>query len=204
MKRATLLMATVGLVGAAAVGGTALASVSDERKASEPLGAVLAAARSALPASAADVHGELGGELLSVDLPGDGSAEVVLYDYAADLTHQITVRGGDVVDSQTARVQPPPTATEATAALGIALDRPLPLPFAAAFAERQGVPLVSPDQVSVIAGAWTTDGSGAAADCGHHRCVQLVVATPAGDYLDTHDFVVDLSTGTVINLGAPR
>lgn len=205
MKRSTLLVAAVGLVGAVAAGGTALASVSGEREASQTLDTVLAAARSALPASAVDVHGAPGGELLSVDLPGDGSAQVVLYDYATDLTHEITVRSAAVVAERAGRVQPPPSQTEATTALGIALDRRRPLPFAAAFARRQGVPLVSPDQVSVLAGAWVgADGVPVGADCGRHRCVQLVVATAAGDYLDTSGFVVDLSDRRVISLRDER
>jgi hypothetical protein len=200
-----LALATAGIAAVAVVAGAATAlATEDQASPADVVAAAVDTARSSLPAGAIDVHGDSGGELLSVDLLGDGSAEVMLYDYAANLTHELTVRSGEVLDDRAGRVQPPPSHDEAISAFGIALERPDPLPFASAFAQRQGVPLVSPDQVSVVAGAWTGDDSRAATDCGRHRCVQLVVATPAGDYLDTNGFVVDLSAGRVLELRASR
>lgn len=210
--RAFILVAVAAVVVAAvAVGGTAIAGSRDggAPSAAATVAAAVSLARAALPATARDVHGGHGGELLSVDLRGDGSADVVLYDYAANRTHDITVRDGEVVsDRAAARAQPPASGDEIAAAFAIALHASPELPFRATYAAQQGVPLVSADQVQVEATIWTaadptTPGTGAAGRgsvCGLHRCVQLVVATAAGEYLDTTDFVVDLSAGRVLRL----
>jgi len=159
---------------------------------------VVSIAQTALPASARDVHGKRSGELLSVDLQGDGSALVMLYDYASGLTHQITVDSGRVSDEESApRMRPPASGDETAAAFGIALRAPHPLPFTATFAEQQGVPLVSADQVKVDAEPWTPERGDTPSACTVDRCMQLRVATAAGEYLDTSDFVVDLSAGRV-------
>lgn len=182
--------------------------------AAETVSQAVAAARGELPASARDVHGDPGGELLSVDLRGDGSAQVMLYDYATDLTHQVTVDSGEVTADQAApSMQPPASSDETAMAFAIAVRAAHALPFTATFAEQQGVPLVSADQVKVDAAAWRASDSAlvaaggararrAAAVCMTHRCMRLVIATAAGEYLDTSDFVIELSAGRVLRLKA--
>jgi hypothetical protein len=205
-------VAVLAVTAAIAIG--ALLAVSDHgdtASAAETSSQAVTVARAALPAAARDVHGDRGGELLSVDLRGDGSAEVMFYDYATGLTHQITVDSGKVSEDQAAPgMQPPASSDETAAAFGIALRAPQPLPFTITFAQQQGVPLVSADQVMVNAEAWAARGSGSSAAggdagdavsaCATDRCMQLVVATAAGEYLDTSDFVVDLSAGRVLHL----
>jgi hypothetical protein len=201
--RIRVLALIVVALAVAGGGAFAVAGHGEGAAAAETATQAVTIARSALPSTARDVRGDPGGELLSVDLRGDGSAQVVLYDYAADRAHQITVAGGEVTaDRAASGVQPPASGDEVADAFGIALRSPSPLPFARTFAEQQGVPLVSADQVHVDAEAWTPsdpDSAGDAGVCGVHRCLRLVVATAAGEYLDTTDFVVDLSMGRILH-----
>ena len=86
----------------------------------------------------------------------------------------------------------------------IAINTELPLPFAAEFEASEGVPLISPEQVGYVAGAWIYDGStSGGSSCGIDRCARLMVTTPSGNYLGTSDFVVNLSTRTAISLEKP-
>jgi hypothetical protein len=212
VRRSDFLFASIGgLVAAAlAVGGAAALSGRAQSPDLAPSDAVHIA-RAALPESSRDLHGEPGAELLSLDQRGDGSAQVLLYDYAANRTHQVTVASGAVIsDSSGVRSQPPPSTGEAVTAFGLAL-RSLPTPsFVTTFARQQGVPLVSADQIRLQASSWVAPDAGSADAerlprralvCGDHRCLRLVIATAAGDYLNTGDFVVDLSAGRVIRGG---
>jgi len=206
--------AVVAVALAAGAAAIAFSGHGAAASAAETVTQAVAIARDALPATARDVHGKPGGELLSVDLQGDGSAQVMLYDYATGLTHQVTVDSGKASADQSApRMQPPASSDETDAAFAIALRAPHPLRFTTTFAQQQGVPLVSADQAKVDAEAWragdtsaggtSTGGAGArhaASICATHRCLQLVVATAAGEYLDTSDFVVDLTAGRVLRL----
>ncbi|MFT4286360.1 hypothetical protein [Nocardioides sp.] len=209
MKRSARVRAgVVSAVALVAVGGTILAATARTSGAGDTgdAGRAVAIARQSLPASARDVHGDPGGELLSVDLRGDGSAEVLFYDYAADRAHQVTVSEGRVsADRSAAGLQPPASSEEARTAFGLASAAVPALRFTQAFAAQQGVPLVSPDQVQLEAQAWLAAGQAAASSpeasgCGAHRCVRLRIATAAGTFLDTSDFVVDLSAGRVLSL----
>ena len=210
MRRPALLLAAAGALIALVAGGAALASLTHALSPGAAESAAVRIARTALPVTARDLHGEPGGELLSVDPRGDGSAQVLLYDYATDRAHQVTVESGAVAtDRSAARTQPPPSADETATAFGIALHASRPLSFVTTFARQQGVPLVSADQVQVEADVWVAPRTGSAdaasapraprgaSVCGVHRCVRLVISTAAGDYLDTSDFVVDLSADRV-------
>ncbi len=172
----------------------------------------LASTDRSIPAGATNVRGESGPEILQVDVPDDvdaggRTAVVVLYDHSDDTTYRqlVDLAAGRVVHGQPSQqLQPPTSADEAAAAITIAIGAAAPPTFAEQFATLEGVPLVSPEQVRYVAGAWTFDGTtpGGSA-CGKHRCARLMVQTPSGIYLDTSDVVVDLSTGLLIDLEKP-
>lgn len=169
----------------------------------------LAITANSLPPGMTDVHGEPGPQFLYSDLPriaeADGNkrlAMVMLYDYTSDRAYQVLVdltsKQADAADSAP-NLQPPPAADEADAALQIALETSVRLNFRQEFEALNGIPLLSPDQVSYKAGTWlydetTPDGK----ECGTHRCLQLIVRDSSGAYLDTRDFVVDLTSKSIV------
>ncbi|MFS3130166.1 hypothetical protein ACLM5J_17320 [Nocardioides sp. Bht2] len=162
-------------------------------------------------AAARSVAGDAGPQVLSVDLPSPGEARgaerlavVVAYDYARDrlAQHVVSLSERRIVSSASkAGVQPPSVPDEADAALQLALSSDADLSFREQFLQTQGVPLLTADQVRYVAGTWTYDQSTVAGkQCGAHRCVRLLVQSPAGDYFETGDFVVDLSARTIVKL----
>ncbi len=166
-----------------------------------------------LPDSARDVRGAPGAEILAADLPPDSTradlrrVQVSAYDYATDRLHQAIVDLPTGLVDQTAVVQGlqlPPSAAETQVALDLALAARPPPAFVRQFQDVTGAPLLAGDQVHVVAGAWVPDDAGPAGHhaedtaCGPHRCVQLLMALPSGQYLNTTDFVVDLSARAVV------
>jgi len=170
----------------------------------------LATTASALPGDATDVRNRPGLEVLFVDLPPADNrvtsrrALVVAYDYTSNATIQtlVDLESGVVENQRRAPgVQPPPSADEAEAAVTAAIESGMPLRFIADFEASEGVPLVDREQVGYTAGSFVHDGTPEGGkECGRDRCVQLLVRTPAGTYLDTTDFVVDLSNRTIIQV----
>lgn len=168
-------------------------------------------AREAMAATSRDAVGNPGGELLAADLPPLAErtsarlVTVAVYDYATDELHQLLLDLTDeaVVRNQaTQGLQLPPVETETATALELAIAaKPAPA-FVREYRELNGVPLLSPGQVSAVGGVWHPVDERLAAPetevCGPHRCVQLLIALPTGEYLDTQDIVVDLSTRTVL------
>lgn len=171
-----------------------------------------------LPTGATDVRRKPGWEVLTVDVPdeevdgGSRRAVVTLYDYTRNTMHTqvVDLSRGRVVNSQAAtRVQRPPSANETQAAVSLALSARPALTFTADFEASEGVPLVSPEQITPVGGVWTHENAGhhehgeeahLGEKCGQERCVQLIVATSSGRYLDTSDFVVNLSRHRVVRL----
>ena len=169
-----------------------------------------------LPDSARDVLDAPGGEVLAADLPGgrdpdDGRrlVQVSLYDYRADRLQQVLVdlTADRVTEDRTVSgLQLPPSAAETEVAFDLALKAWPALPFLHEFLTSTDAPLLTMEQVHVVAGAWLPGGDVGdaqlvdATGCGPDRCLQLLVALPSGHYLDTGDFVVDLSTRTVLDL----
>jgi hypothetical protein len=166
-----------------------------------------------------DVLGNPGAEVLLVDLPLTAPATdarivlVSLYDYASDRTLQATVNlTRDSVDqiSTSDALQLPPSMSETAVALRDALDGDVRARFLAEYERLTGAPLIAPEQVVATGSVWrgtTPQSMGDATDtppCGAHRCVQLLIALPSGRYLDTSDFVVDLSAHQTIALGRPQ
>ncbi|MFI5430083.1 hypothetical protein [Aeromicrobium sp. UC242_57] len=113
---------------------------------------------------------------LPADVDSSGrQAVIALYDYTANKTYRQTVnlQTGAVTSASARRLQPPPSPDEAAAAITIAIKAHKKQVFARQFEQSEGVPLVSPDQVSYVAGAWVFDGTTTTGrSCGLDRCAQ--------------------------------
>lgn len=174
-----------------------------------------------LPDTARDVLDAPGAEVLAAELPAEPApgderlVQVSLYDYRAGRLHQVTVdlTDGWGTNDRTARgLQLPPSAAETQVAFDLALAAWPALPFLGEFRSLTEAPLLTIEQVRVVAGTWLPGGAVGDAEvtdatgCGPDRCLQLLVALPSGQYLSTGDFVVNLSTRTVVDLaeGAPH
>lgn len=161
-----------------------------------------------VPSGATDVRGEPGPEVLFADLPDAAGAStrreavVNLYDYSSDTALQqvVDLASGSVSSVQSPDLHPPLSSAEGEVALRLAIDKgPASLAMKQQFEQVHGSPLVGADQVGHVAGVFIYDGTTAfGGECGRHRCAQLLIRLPSGDYLDTTDFVIDLSTKTVI------
>lgn len=169
-------------------------------------------ARESMPAKTRDVLGMPGGEVLAADLPPLAErtsarlVTVAVYDYTSDRLHQMVLDLTNrkvLSDQSVPGLQLPPTMAETTVALDLAMRATKPPAFFAQYREITGNPLATPEQVHVVAGVWraadeTTASENATEICGRHRCLQLLLALPSGQYLDTQDFAVDLSGRTVL------
>ncbi|GAA5013872.1 hypothetical protein [Actinopolymorpha pittospori] len=170
--------------------------------------AIHVATSDASAAGATDVNGTSAPEVLYVDLPEQAvktkarSALVVLYDYATNsvLNQVVDLAAGKVATStKGTNLQPPTTSTEADTAIEIAIRSEEALSFKKEFEASEGVPVISADQVEYVAGSWVYDGTTKSGqECGKQRCAQLMVSTASGTYLSTFDFVVNLSTKSVV------
>jgi hypothetical protein len=172
----------------------------------------LATTDARIPRDATNVRGEDDPEYLYAELPNDvdttgRKATVALYDYTDNKTyHQVVdLKAGKVIGSQAAtKLQPPTSADEATAAISIALTATPPLSFVTEFEQIEGVPLIADQQITYRSSAWVYDKTtSGGAECGVERCARLSVTTPTGVFLNTSDFVVNLSRGSVIKLEQP-
>jgi hypothetical protein len=180
------------------------------------LGYALHLARASMPPDAQDVLGEPGGEVLTADLPAlveRTSARLVavaVYDYTSDRVHQLLVdltHRKVLNDESVQGLQLTPTAAETTIALNLAMKAEPELAFSREYRKSTGSPLLTPEQVHVVAGVWRPVDPSAAQDtavCGQHRCVQLLIAAPSGQYLGTQDFAVDLSTRSILRISGDR
>lgn len=168
-------------------------------------------AQGSIASGASDVLGNPGGEVLAADLPplddrGDARrATVALYDYGSDRLHQLLVdlSAGSVLRSRDVRgLQLPPTAAETAIATQLALAADPAPAFVRQFRRLTGTDLIAAEQVRVVAGVWRSVGGAGSSNgveaCGRHRCLQLLIALPSGQYLATHDFAVDLSSRAVL------
>jgi hypothetical protein len=168
----------------------------------------VASTDASIPAGATDVRGEEGPEFLWADLPELGAglegrmAVVSLYDYTSGTAYDqvVDLEAGEVVTSTASDVaQPPTSATEADVAMSLAIESTEDLLLKSEFEASTGVPLIATDQVQYVAGAWVFDGTTSKGqECGEDRCAQLMVSTASGVYLTTWDFVVNLSTRTIV------
>jgi len=168
----------------------------------------LASTDTSIPNGATDVLGSGSPEFLYADIPDVGEeltgrkVVVSLYDYTSGKAFDqlVDLGTGAVVRTTTSsKAQPPTSATEADVAMKLAVDSTEDLLFKSEFEQNIGVPLIAPDQVEYVAGAWVFDGSTTQGqECGKDRCAQLMVSTASGVYLNTWDFVVNLTTKQIV------
>ncbi|WP_305786948.1 hypothetical protein [Symbioplanes lichenis] len=160
-----------------------------------------------LAADARGVTGEAGPEYLSADLGLDGSgreAELYFYDYKTDkLVKQVVdASTGKLVHSYSATgMQPPASPREATVALDLLLADPLSAGFKAAYADATGQAFAGKEGLNVTAHIYKAKPADTgASQCGKKRCVQLIVQTGDGQFINVTDVVVDLSGRKVARL----
>jgi hypothetical protein len=155
-----------------------------------------------------DVQGHDGApQFLTADLTeGDSAgrrADVLFYNYRDDRVVRTTVDlgTGRVVHTESGtRVQPPPTGPEAREALKVLLADPLGDGVRQDFEAATGHPLSVAGQLAVRGMTYDNPPPGDAelADCdGAHRCVRLFTRLRGGPWIDTRQFVIDLSDRTV-------
>jgi hypothetical protein len=190
----------------------------DEPLSSAERGYAIHIARTGMPPGARDVLGNPGGEVLLADLPplsertSSRQVGLAIYDYTSDRLHQVVVdlTRQTMVSSRSVRgLQLPPTEAETTVALDLAMTADPAPAFLAEYRAIVGTPLLSAEQVHAVAGVWrAVPGRGAPVQpttaCRQHRCLQLLVALPSGQYLSTQDFAVDLSSRRVLPAGPPQ
>jgi hypothetical protein len=173
----------------------------------EEIGYALGLAEDSLPASSADVAGESGAELLSVDLASmdptikTRPVEVTFYDYGNDEVVGVTVElyAGKVTDVSSADgLQPPPSPAETYEATRLLVHSADAKKVRTEYAAVTGAPISADNVIATGGSYYDTDAVKNDDKCGVHRCVELQLQDPTGLYLSTTDYVVDLSVGKVI------
>jgi hypothetical protein len=175
------------------------------------IGYAISVARSdkSIPASSTNVRGEKYPQFINIELPQDietagRKAVVVFYDYTDNRAYRqyVDLEAGRVTRSESSvETQPTATPDEARVATTLAIQHDRHLLFERQFEELQGVPLISAEQVAFRGGTWVANEAlSNGKECGEERCIELILSTPTGDFLNTRDFVVNLSRQTVIEL----
>ncbi|MFD4629242.1 Tat pathway signal sequence domain protein [Streptomyces sp. NPDC058284] len=171
-----------------------------------------------LRTSARDVEGDRGPQLLSTNLsepePGDSGAapprraEVVYYDYKKDavITKTVDVKTGKVTGTTTTEnVQPPPSREELTEGAKLLIADQLGNGLKKDFQHATGKALTGPGQLELSGMVFRKETvkhvPSDLAECGKHRCLQVITKVKSGPWIDTRSLVVDLSTRTVDRLG---
>ncbi|MFG3255980.1 Tat pathway signal sequence domain protein [Streptomyces sp. NPDC048172] len=164
-----------------------------------------------LRATSENVRGEQGPpQHLTTDLTdeGDGgrTAEVYFYDYKDDTAVHKTVdlASGKVTASETSKnTQPPPSLTEARAAAALLIKDKLGEGLRADYQRARGEELTRDTQLAVRGLTYRPhdDPSGPLASCGQERCVRLFTRVKGGPWIDTKNFVINLSDRSVHRIG---
>ncbi|MGA5305740.1 hypothetical protein ACPCHT_38000 [Nucisporomicrobium flavum] len=160
-----------------------------------------------LAAGAEDVTGAKGPEYLSADVLADGGgrrAELYYYDYKTDkLVKQVVdLKAGKLAGSYSAAgMQRPASEREVATALDMLLADPLASELKDAYQKATGKQFAGKDGLTVKAHVYKArPADTSAAQCGKHRCLQLVVETGDGLFIDVNDIIIDLSGRTVARL----
>jgi hypothetical protein len=160
-----------------------------------------------LAARAEDVTGATGPEYLSAEVDTDSAgrrAELYYYDYRTDkLVKQVVdLTTGKLAGSFSAvRMQPPASQREVTAALDLLLADPLAADLRDAYRKATGKELSGKQGLVADAHVYTADPADTeASQCGRRRCLQLVVQTEDGHFIDVNHIIIDLSGRTVARL----
>ncbi|MET4159336.1 hypothetical protein [Agromyces sp. PvR057] len=170
----------------------------------------LASTDASVPEDVTSADGSSAPQVLSVDISTrdvdsvDRLVDVFLFDYTSNRTFLQTVdlTDGTVESSSSTGVQPPTSPDEVDYAFSVFLGDPVAsAAVRAEFTAVTGDELESIDQLAVTGGAFVPDAGTLGADaCSTDRCVEMQFRVPAGGYLDTTAFVVDLSTESVIGI----
>jgi hypothetical protein len=138
------------------------------------------------------------------DSDGSRSAVVLFYDYRDDRAVRKTVdlaTGRVVRSASAAGAQPPPSGRESREALKVLLASPLGDGVRQDFRAATGQPLGDDGRLAVQGLVYERRGAAGPADCdGTHRCVRLFTRVKDGPWIDTRQFVVDLSARTAHRL----
>lgn len=133
-------------------------------------------------------------------------ADVYLYDYDTDqaIRRVVNLETRQVVRTETFDGQPPIAQGEAVRATELVIaDEQLGATLRRDYEKAMGEPLTSASQVRSQAIRFDADQAIAATNkqefsaCGSHRCVQLFIGFPNGQWVDTSRLVVDLSAERV-------
>ncbi|MFH8991219.1 Tat pathway signal sequence domain protein [Streptomyces sp. NPDC017940] len=167
-----------------------------------------------LRSSARDVEGDRGPQRLSTNLaesePGESGAgaprraQVVYYDYKKDtvVTKTVNLATGKVETTQQAQnVQPPPSADELTEAASLLIADEHGKGLKQDFKKATGKALAGPGDLELSGFVFRKETIRSVpsdlAECGKHRCLQVVAKVKSGPWIDTRSFVVDLSARSV-------
>ncbi|GAB1692405.1 hypothetical protein [Krasilnikovia sp. M28-CT-15] len=160
-----------------------------------------------LAATARNVTGAAGPEYLSAEVDAESGgrhAELYYYDYGTDklIKQVVDLATGKLAGSYSAtRMQPPASPGEVTAALDLLLADPLAADLKDGYRKATGRELAGKDGLIADAHVYTADPADTGAgQCGAHRCLQLVVQTGDGHFIDVNHIIIDLSGRTVARL----
>ncbi|WP_436532176.1 hypothetical protein [Actinoplanes sp. HUAS TT8] len=159
-----------------------------------------------LAADAQDVTGKAGPEYLAAELDADGGrqAELYYYDYKSEKLFKqvVDLKTGKLAKSYSAAgMQPPASPQEAKVALELFVANPLSADFKEAYRKATGQTFNGTDGIEPIAHIYTAKPADQGANqCGKSRCVQLIVKTADGHFINVTEIVVDLSGRTVARL----
>ncbi|AEV84820.1 hypothetical protein ACWT_3797 [Actinoplanes sp. SE50] len=160
-----------------------------------------------LAAKAKDVTGKAGPEYLAAELDTDGTgrqAELYYYDYGTQKLYKqvVDLASGKLTKSYAATgMQPPASEQEAKVALDLLVADPLGADFKTAYRKATGQDLHGTDGLVPTAHVYTSKPADrGATQCGKSRCVQLIIKTSDGHFINVTDVIVDLSGRRVARL----
>jgi len=160
-----------------------------------------------LASGAQNVAGEAGPEYLAAELDGESAgreAELYFYDYKTEKVYKqvVDLRTGKLVKSFSAtRMQPPASEREAAVALDLLLADPLGADFKTAYQKATGKAFTTKDGLVTTTHIYTAKPADkGASQCGPSRCVQLIVKTADGHFINVTGIIVDLSGRKVARL----
>jgi hypothetical protein len=159
-----------------------------------------------LAANARDVTGKAGPEYLAAELDEDGGrqAELYFYDYKTNKLFKqvVDLKTGKLAKSYAAAgMQPPASEQEAKVALDLLVADPLGAGFKGAYQKATGKALTGTEGLVPTAHIYTAKPADqGASQCGKSRCVQLIVKTGDGNFINVTDLIIDLSGRKVARL----
>jgi hypothetical protein len=160
-------------------------------------------------AAGTDVTGAAGSEYLSAELTDERSdaarrAAFYFYNYTDNtlVKQVVNLKTGKLDGSFAASgIQPPASERESTEVFRLFLGSPLSADFKSRFRAATGTGVTDVKQVLLSTPTYVAaPADQGAAQCGRHRCLQLVPQVPGGVFIDISDIVVDLSGRVVARL----